>query len=77
MVQVKEELEAIDYKKAMAKHELESMNNQITILSRDIYNKSNDLVYLNYGIQVLQGHIHRLENDSQQQQKIENGTYRP
>jgi hypothetical protein len=34
---VKEELEAIDYKRA--KHELENMNNQITILNRDILQK--------------------------------------
>jgi hypothetical protein len=33
---IKEELEAIDYKRAIAKHELESMNNHITILNRDI-----------------------------------------
>lgn len=30
---VKDELEAIDYKKAIAKHELENMDNQITILN--------------------------------------------
>ena len=35
---IKNEIEAIDYKKTMAKYELQSINNQIAILNRDIYN---------------------------------------
>ncbi|MBV9177254.1 MAG: hypothetical protein JO297_09470 [Nitrososphaeraceae archaeon] len=63
---IKDDLGVIDYKKTMAKYELQNINNQIAILNRDIYNKSNQLSYLNAGIQVLQGHIHRLESDNLQ-----------
>jgi len=68
---VKDELEAIDYKKAISKYELENLNNHIAIL-RDIYNKRNEISNLNAGVQLLQGHIHRLESDNPQlqQQKI-------
>src|SRR5690242_17437412 len=37
---LKGEVEAIDYKKTMAKHALEDMNNQITILRRALYQLS-------------------------------------
>jgi hypothetical protein len=33
---LKDEVEAVDYKKTMAKHVLEDMNNQITILCRTL-----------------------------------------
>jgi chromosome segregation ATPase len=66
---IKEELEAIDYKKAMAKHELENMNNLITILNRDIYNKRNEIEYLHFGVRELEGYIHGLNNHNQQQQE--------
>jgi hypothetical protein len=33
---LKDEVEAVDYKKTMAKHALEDMNNQITILCRTL-----------------------------------------
>jgi predicted transcriptional regulator len=36
---IKEELEVIDYKKTMAKYQLDDMNNQITYLNRISYTK--------------------------------------
>jgi len=59
---LKDQVEVIDYKKTMAKHELENMNNLITILNSDIYNKTNKIAYFNFGIQALEGHIHRIVN---------------
>ena len=38
---VKDEIEAIDYKKTIAKYELQNINNQIVTLNRDIYKKRN------------------------------------
>jgi len=68
---VKEELEAIDYKKTMAKHQLDNMNNLLTILNRDIYKKRNEIAYLKIGAQELEGYVHGLENN-QQQHEIQN-----
>jgi len=65
---IKDELEAIDYKKTMAKHELDDINNRLSILNRDIYNKRNEIVYLQIGVQELEGHIHGLQNHNQQQE---------
>ena len=59
---LKDQVEVIDYKKTMAKHELENMNNLITILNSDIYNKTNKIAYFNFVIQALEGHIHRIVN---------------
>jgi hypothetical protein len=39
---VKDELEAIDYKKTMAKYQLDNMNNRISYLNRISYNKRNE-----------------------------------
>jgi chromosome segregation ATPase len=76
---LKDEVESIDYKKTMAKHALEDMNNQITILRKIISqlsatcnNKRNEIVYLQFGIQELEGYIHGLNSQSQQQQENEN-----
>ncbi|HEY6884821.1 MAG TPA: hypothetical protein VI278_12390 [Nitrososphaeraceae archaeon] len=69
---VKDELEAIDYKKAMAKYQLDNMNNQITYLNRISYNKRNEIAYLQIGVQELEGYVHGLENHNQQQQEIQN-----
>jgi chromosome segregation ATPase len=66
---VKDELEAIDYKKAMAKYQLDDMNNQITYLNKISYNKRNEIAYLQIGVQELEGYVHGLENHNQQQQK--------
>jgi hypothetical protein len=49
---VKDDLEAIDYKKTMAKHHLDDMNNHITYLSRISYNKRNEIAYLQIGVRV-------------------------
>jgi predicted RNA-binding protein with EMAP domain len=69
---VKDELEAIDYKKAMAKYQLDDMNNQITYLNRISYNKRNEIAYLKIGVQELEGYVHGLKNHNQQQQEIQN-----
>jgi predicted nucleic acid-binding Zn-ribbon protein len=64
---IKNELEAIDYKKTMAKYELQNIDNQIAILNRDIHNKRNEIVYLHFGAQELEGHLRGLKNHGQQQ----------
>jgi hypothetical protein len=65
---VKDELEAIDYKKAMAKYQLDNMNNQISYLNRVSYNKRNEIAYLKIGVQELEGYVRGLENHNQQQE---------
>jgi predicted nucleic acid-binding Zn-ribbon protein len=52
---VKDELEDIDYKKTMAKYQLDDMNNQITYLNRISYSKRNEIAYLKIGVQELEG----------------------
>ena len=59
---VKDELEAIDYKKAMAKHQLDDMNNRISYLNRISYRKRNEIASLQIGAQELEGYVHGLEN---------------
>jgi len=71
---IKEELEAIDYKKTMAKYQLDDMNNQITYLNKISYNKRNEIAYLKIGAQELEGYVHGLNNHSQQQE-IQNESY--
>ena len=65
---VKDDLELIDYKKTMAKHQLDDMNNQITCLNKISYSKRNEIAYLQIGAQELEGYVHRLENHNQQQE---------
>src|SRR5436309_13468869 len=74
----KDELEVIEYKRVMSKHELDNMNNQIILLRRSGYqlsttcnNKRNEIAYLQNQIQVLGGHINGLKNRNQQQQQEE------
>jgi septal ring factor EnvC (AmiA/AmiB activator) len=69
---LQDEVEAIDYKKTMAKHALEDMNNQITILRRALYqlsatcnNKRNEFAYLQFGIQELEGYVNGLNNQAE------------
>ena len=64
---VKDELEAIDYKMTMAKYELQNMTNHIAILNRDIYNKRNEIAYLQVEAQELEGYVQGLKNHIQQQ----------
>jgi hypothetical protein len=64
---IKNELEAIDYKKTMTKYELHNINNQIAILNRDIHNKMNKIAYLHFGAQELEGYVQGLRNHSQEQ----------
>ena len=68
---VKDELEAIDYKKTMAKYQLDNINNQITYLNKISYNKRNEIAYLKIGVQELEGYVRGLENHNQQQQEIQ------
>ena len=69
---VNEELEVIDYKRAMAKYQLDDMNNQITYLNRIAYNKRNEIEYLKIGAQELERYVHGLKNHNEQQQEIQN-----
>jgi uncharacterized coiled-coil DUF342 family protein len=81
----KDELEVIEYKRVMSKHELDNMNNQIKLLRRSVYqlsatcnNKRNEIAYLQNQIQVLEGHINGITNRNQQQQQqeeIQNESY--
>ena len=48
---VKDDLELIDYKKTMAKHQLDDIHNQITYLNKISYNKRNEIAYLQIGVQ--------------------------
>jgi transposase len=66
---IKDEPEDIDYKRTMAKYELQNITNQIAILNRDIYKKRNEIAYLKIGAQELEGYVHGLENHNQQQQQ--------
>jgi hypothetical protein len=57
------------------------MNNQITYLRKIISqlsatcnNKRNEMAYLQFGVQELEGYIHGLNNQSQQQENV-NETY--
>jgi hypothetical protein len=69
---IKDELEAIDYKKAIAKHQLHDMNNQITYLNKISYSKRNEIACLQIGVQELEEYVHGLENHNQQQHEIQN-----
>ena len=69
---IKDELEAIEYKKAMAKHQLEDMNNQISYLNRISYSKRNEIAYLQIGVQELEGYVRGLKNHNQQQRQVQN-----
>ena len=66
---VKDDLEVIDYKKTMAKHQLDDMNNQTTYLNKISYNKRNEIAYLKIGVQELEGYVRGLKNHNQQQQQ--------
>jgi hypothetical protein len=65
-------LEVIDYKKTMAKYQLDDMNNQLSYLNKIVYNKRNEIAYLKMGVQELEGYVHGLENHNQQQQEVQN-----
>jgi flagellar biosynthesis chaperone FliJ len=63
---IKDDLETIDYKKTMAKYELQNINNQIAILNRDIYNKRNKIAYLHFEVQELEEYLRGLNHIQQQ-----------
>ena len=62
---VKDELEAIDYKKTMAKYQLDDMNNQISYLNKISFNKRNEIAYLKIGAQELERYFQGLKNQRQ------------
>jgi hypothetical protein len=66
-VKVQDDLEVIDYKKAMANYQLDNMNNQKAYLNKISYNKRNEIVFLQIGAQELEGYVRGLENHDQQQ----------
>ena len=79
---LQDEVQVIDHQKVTARHELDNMNNQISILRRTMYqlsatckDKRNEMSYLQAQIQVLEGYVDRLKSDGQHQQKIENEAY--
>ena len=51
----------------MAKYQLDDMNNQISYLNKISYNKRNEIVSLQIGAQELEGYVHELESNCQQQ----------
>jgi hypothetical protein len=65
---IQNDLELIDYKKAMAKYQLDNMNNHITYLNKIGLNKRNEIAYLQSGAQELEGYVHGLKNHNQQQE---------
>jgi peptidoglycan hydrolase CwlO-like protein len=69
---LQDEVQVIDHQKAIAKHQLDDMNNQISYLNRISYNKRNEIAYLQIGAQELEGYVRGLENHNQQQQEIQN-----
>ena len=69
---IKDDLEVIDYKKTMAKYQLDDMNTQILYLNKIVYNKRNEMAYLQIGVQELEGYIRGLNNHNHQQQEIQN-----
>jgi hypothetical protein len=56
----------------MAKHQLDDMNNQITHLNKISFNKRNEILFLQIGVQELEGYVYGLENQNQQQQEVQN-----
>jgi hypothetical protein len=48
------------------------MNNQITCLNKISFNKRNEIVSLQIGVQELEGYVHGLGNHNQQQHEIQN-----
>jgi hypothetical protein len=47
------------YKKAMAKYQLDDMNNQISYLNKISYNKRNEIACLQIGVQELEGYVRK------------------
>ena len=79
-VKIKDEIERIDERRVMSKHELDSMNNHIihkmnNQLSATCNNKRNEIAYLQLGVHVLEGQVNRLNNNDNQEQEIQNNTY--
>jgi polyhydroxyalkanoate synthesis regulator phasin len=76
---LQDEVQVIDYQKAVSKEELDNINNQISILRRTMYQLSatcndrrNEIAYLHAQIQALEGYVNGLKNRNQQQEEIQN-----
>jgi hypothetical protein len=61
----------ITAKEYMAKYQLDDMNNQISYLNKIVYNKRNEIAYLQIGVQELEVYVHGLKNHNQQEQQQE------
>ena len=79
---LQDEVQVIDHQKVVSKHELDNMNNQVSILRRTMYqlsatcnSKRNEISYLKNQIQVLEEYVNGLKNRTQQQQEFQNETY--
>ena len=79
---LQDEVQVIDHQKVVSKHELDNMNNQVSILRRTMYqlsatcnSKRNEISYLKNQIQVLEEYVNGLNNRTQQQQEFQNETY--
>jgi hypothetical protein len=66
---IKDELEVIDHKKVVSRHELEDISNRITYLHRILFqvcaacdSKRNEFAYLHFGVQQLEGQLYGLKN---------------
>ena len=75
---LQDEVQVIDHQKLVSKAELDSMNNQIILLRRSVYqlsttcnNKRNEISYLQAQIQALEGYVNGLKNRNQQRQQQE------
>jgi predicted nucleic acid-binding Zn-ribbon protein len=62
---IQDDLEANDYKKTMAKYQLDDLNNQITYLNKIAFNKRNEIAYLKIGVQELERYFQGLKNQRQ------------
>ncbi|MGB7636097.1 MAG: hypothetical protein WBL88_00840, partial [Nitrososphaeraceae archaeon] len=79
---LQDEVQVIDHQKVVSKAELDNMNNQISILSRTMYqlsttcnNKRNEIAYLKNQIQAIEGYVNGLKNRNQQLEEIQNKSY--
>jgi chromosome segregation ATPase len=70
---LQDEVQVIDYQKAVSKEELDNINNQISILRRTMYqlsatcnDKRNEIAYLKNQIQVLEGYVNGLKKNRNQ-----------
>ncbi|HEY6884777.1 MAG TPA: hypothetical protein VI278_12145 [Nitrososphaeraceae archaeon] len=51
---------------------MQNINNHVAILNKISYNKRNEIAYLHFAVQELEGYVHGLENHNKQQQEAQN-----